>query len=269
LAAALPVFLPPIHYFQEGTRPMKLAALSFPLALLASVLWGPPPAALAQAPPVIRVLIFSGQNNHNWRETTPKLKAILTAGGRFTADVTEQPEPCDAAGLAKYDLILSDWNSWGKPADMKWPEATRAAFLDFVRNGKGFVAVHAGSSSFFDWEEYQQIAGAWWKLGQTGHGAPHRFTVQPVADHPITRGVEPFTTTDELWRKPGVHPAAKVLATGDDQPVALVTEFGQGRGFTLLLGHTAAFMETPGFQTLLRRGAEWAATGRIAANAAP
>lgn len=211
----------------------------------------------------LRALIFTGQNNHNWRETTPKLKAILETRGGFTVDVTEHPEQCDAATLAKYDVLVSDWNTWGQPPGTNWPDATRAAFLDFVRNGKGFVAVHAGSSSFFDWAEYQQIAGAWWELGQTGHGAPHRFTVKPVADHPIARGVPPFSTTDELWQKPGVHPAATVLATGDDQPVALVTEFGKGRGFTLLLGHSAAYMEVPGFQALLCNGVEWAATGQV------
>ncbi|HPM84464.1 MAG TPA: ThuA domain-containing protein [Candidatus Anammoximicrobium sp.] len=248
---------------------MKFAATSLSLALLAPLLWAAPPTLLAQTPPAIRVLIFTGQNNHNWRETTPKLKAILEAGGRFAVDVTEHPEQCDAAMLAKYDVLVSDWNTWGKPPGTNWPDATRAAFLDFVRNGKGFVAVHAGSSSFFDWAEYQQIAGAWWKLGQTGHGAPHEFSVKPVADHPITRGVQPFDTTDELWQKPGVHPAATVLATGDDQPVALVTEFGKGRGFTLLLGHSEAFMETPGFQTLLCRGVEWAASGQVTASTGP
>jgi HEAT repeat protein len=45
--------------------------------------------------------------------------------------------------------------------------------------------------------------------------------------------------------------------------VALATEFGQGRGFTLLLGHSAEFMNIPGFQTLLCRGTQWAATGQV------
>jgi len=35
----------------------------------------------AEAP--LHVLILSGENNHDWRETTPKLKSILTASGRF------------------------------------------------------------------------------------------------------------------------------------------------------------------------------------------
>ena len=223
--------------------------------------------ALATALPAaepLRVLILTGQNNHNWKETTPKLKEILTASGRFAVDITEHPEQCDAAAFAKYDVLLSNWNSWGKVAVTNWPAATKQAYLDFIRGGKGLVVVHAGASSFYDWPEYQQAGGASWKLGETGHGKPHEFTVK-FADpaHPITRGLEPFRTTDELWMKPGIHPAAKVLATAEDQPSALVTEFGKGRTFALLLGHNAEFMATPGFQSLLCRGAEWAATGNV------
>ena len=229
-----------------------LVALFLALGLLAGQ------SVAAEGP---RVLIFTGQNNHNWRETTPKLKAVLEAAGRFTIDVTEHPEQCDAAMLAKYDVVVSDWNTWGKAAVTAWSDATRAALLDFIRGGKGFVAVHAGSSSFFDWPEYQRIAGAWWQLGQTSHGKPHEFTVKPVGEHPITPGFEQFGTTDELWIKPA---STRRYGVGDaTPPIALVTELGKGRGFTLLLGHSAAFMDTPGFQVLFTRGVEWAATGRI------
>ena len=221
-------------------------------------------AGYAVAAPV-RVLILSGQNNHDWKKTTPVLQKILTDGGRFTVDMTEHPEQCDSAMFAKYDVILSNWNTFGKPAVTNWPAGTRAALLDFVRSGKGFVVVHAGSSSFYDWPEYQQLAGVSWKRGQTSHGKPHEFTVMPVAEHPITHGLDPFTTTDELWVKSGVETNAVVLATGDDQPVALVTWPGQGRGFTLLLGHSDTFMANSGFQTLLRRGVEWASTGKVSA----
>jgi uncharacterized protein len=211
----------------------------------------------------IRVLILTGQNNHNWRETTAKLQAILTASGRFTVDVTEHPEQCDAAMFARYDALLSNWNTWGKAGVTNWPAATREAYLDFLRGGKGLIVIHAGGSSFYDWPDYQQSAGASWKLGETHHDKPHEFTVKAAADHPVTLGLEPFKTTDELWMRPGVQPTAKVIATGDDQPLVMATEFGKGRTFTLLLGHSAAFMATPGFQTLLLRGTEWAATGNV------
>lgn len=232
---------------------------------------------LSAAEPMVRVLIFSGQNNHAWRQTTPKLKAILERTGRFTVDVTEHPENCDAATLQPYDVLLSNWNTFGKPVVTQWSPAMREAFLDFVRHGKGFVSVHAGSSSFYDWPEYQQLVGGSWKIGQTGHGPPHAFPVQLVAtQHPITRGLTNFVTTDELWAHTQLQPNIEILATafsapewkgsGRDEPVAFTTTFGSGRSFNLLLGHDLKGMNNPGFQQLLCRGTEWAATGKVSAH---
>jgi uncharacterized protein len=76
-----------------------------------------------------------------------------------------------------------------------------------------------------------------------------------------------------LWHRAGLQPGAKILATafsspekkgsGRDEPIALVTELGAGRGFNLLLGHDVRAMAAAGFQELLCRGTEWAATGRV------
>ena len=85
----------------------------------------------------IRVLIFSGQNNHDWKTTTPKLKAILADSERFKVDVTDHPDQSTTETLANYDLILSDWNAWGDAKVKDWPAATREAFLNFIRSGKG------------------------------------------------------------------------------------------------------------------------------------
>lgn len=226
------------------------------------------------AEPVVRVLILTGQNNHDWRATTPKLKSILESTGRFSVDVTEHPEQCDSATFAGYDVLLSNWNTYGEPSLTNWPPATRAAFLDFVRSGKGFVSVHAGSSSFYDWPEYQQLVGGSWKIGQTGHGPPHEFSVKIIApNHPITSGLSNFVTTDELWHRTALQANIEILATahsapewqgsGKDEPIAFTTRFGEGRTFNLLLGHNTKGMDSPGFQQLLCRGVEWAATGKV------
>lgn len=223
----------------------------------------------------LKVLLLSGLNNHNWRETTPCLKKTLEESGRFKVTTTDHPESLTPGDLDTYDVIVSDWNSWKKKAiEEQWSPALRKAYLDFVRNGKGHVVVHAGSCSFYKWPEYQQLCGFAWKLGQTGHGPRHSFRVKPTAvDHPITRGLEAFETTDELWNRPGVHPGVTVLTesfsakekrgTGNWEPSALVNVFGKGRNFALVLGHDAKAMSNPGFRTLLTRGTEWAATGEV------
>ena len=162
-----------------------------------------------------------------------------------------------------------------------WPEPFRNAVLEFVRNGGGFVVVHAGGTMFGDWTDFQKLIGATWGAG-TGHGAKHAFEVKFTdVPHPITQGLAPFKITDELWHRMVAQPDKQILATafsapeqggsGNDEPMVMVTQFGKGRGFNLVLGHDLQAIENPNFQTLLLRGTEWAATGRVtivSANAA-
>jgi type 1 glutamine amidotransferase len=254
-------------------------ALASGTASFEASLPGTGPGRSGAGPRPIRILILSGENNHDWKSTTPKLEAILKKSGRFHVEITETPALLTDRSLEPYDVVLSNWNVFGrKPAVAGWPDETRRAYLDFVRRGKGHVVVHAGSSSFPDWGEYSRLALASWKDGQTTHGPRHEFTVRiEDVSHPITAGMEPFRIFDELWNKPGISDGAKVLAssysapekegTGRWEPAVLAGRFGAGRSVTILLGHDPVSMDNPGFQALLCRGVEWAATGRVEAKA--
>ncbi len=236
-------------------------------------------ALAASGTGTIPVLILSGQNNHEWQETTPFLKQILEDTGRFSVDITEHPEQMSAEQLKPYAIIVSNWNAYGNRKGTalvtEWPKAAQAAYLNFVLEGKGHVVVHAGASSFYGWEAYQQlIGGASWKLGQTNHGPRHVFKVRTATDAPpIAKGIGAFYTHDELWNDTGIAKDATVIAeafsseehrgSGKWEPIAAVNPFGKGRNFTLLLGHDAISMANPGFRALLVRGTEWAATGQV------
>lgn len=232
----------------------------------------------------IRVLILTGSNNHNWRETTPKLQEIIEKAGGFTVDTTVPPSGLTRDNLQNYDVIVSDWNSWGrgsKEAEAAWTEAVRDAYLEFVRQGKGHVTIHAGGSSFYEgWPEYRNVALVFWNLGTTGHGRQHEFKVRiDKPDHAIVAGLKEFTIRDELWNKPGVVDGATVLASaysdkqkeprGTDQwePSVVIAEYGKGHCFATLLGHDAKIMDNEGFQQLLIRGVRWAAAGKATAGA--
>jgi type 1 glutamine amidotransferase len=221
----------------------------------------------------IRVLILSGQNNHDWRSTTPCLRQLLEHSGRFVVEVTEAPHTLVAADFAKTDVLLSNWNTFGAQAP-EWTAELRTAFVGFVREGKGLVSVHAGTSSFPEWTEYQDLVMGTWSLGQTGHGQVHAFAVTVVQpDHPVVRGLPEFWIEDELWHAVPLRAGTHVLASaysatetggsGRVEPVVLARSYGQGRSLTILLGHDRRAMLNPGFGTLLTRGAEWAATSTV------
>jgi type 1 glutamine amidotransferase len=233
----------------------------------------------ADEPSQLRVLLLSGQNNHDWRQTTPIIRGALEKCGRFVVDVTEHPERVTAETLSAYTVIVSNWNSFHRdepPPVVDWPPETRRAFVDFVRDGGGFVTVHAGGSSFYDdtWPTYHELVLARYGFGQTGHGVQHVFAVQiEDAEHPITCGMRDFFLHDELWHRPAVVSGATVLASafssteskgsGQYEPVAFVRRFGQGRCFATLLGHGPRALRNPAFASLLARGTEWAATGEV------
>ena len=246
-------------------RPIVRLALVF-LACLST-------AFSAETP--LKALVLSGDNNHNWKATTPVIVEALKASGRFDrVDVEENVPGMKPEAFAPYDVIVSNYNTFGsKRAAEIWDAATKKAFLDHIQKGHGLVIVHAGSSVFYDWPEFQALACGTWKDG-TNHGKIHVNRVTFTTEKsPITDGLQPFWTKDEYWQKTKLAPEAKALAevsplvsangSGKPETILLATEVAGGRGFALFLGHDVVAMSNPGFQTLLQRGAEWSATGKV------
>ena len=67
-----------------------------------------------QAAEKIKVLIVDGQNNHNWRSTTPVMKKTLESAGLFTVDVSTSPGGRDLSKwnpeFSKYGVVVSNYN---------------------------------------------------------------------------------------------------------------------------------------------------------------
>jgi len=271
--------------------PMK--TLFAALLLAASLLPG-------QAEP-LQTLIIDGQNNHDWKATTPVMTKVLEETGLFKVKVETAPEndgPELAAfkpDFAKYKVVVMNYNG------ALWGEATRKAFEEYVTAGGGLVVVHAADNSFPQWPAYNDMiaVGGWngrndksgaylrWKDGkqvadtQPGpvghHGPQHPYVLETRAPkHPIMAGLPPqwLHASDELYdymRGPAKN--ATILATtladkkfdgsGEHEAQLIVISYGKGRVFHLMIGHGTDAMKCVGFITLLQRGTEWAATGKV------
>ncbi|QDV09356.1 Trehalose utilization [Planctomycetes bacterium Poly30] len=239
----------------------------------------PSPAAVVQEATGIPVLVVSGENNHDWRWTTPSLVQILEEADLFDVVVTYEPakDLADADRLAGYAAVVLDYN--GK----RWGEAAETTFLDAVRHGLGVVVVHAADNHGPGWIEYEKLVGDLWREG-TGHGRFHPFNIEMTdRDHPVTHSLPDIVMhPDELYhRLVNVHGVdRRVLATamsdpdtggtGSAEPMVLVKSYGDGRIFHTPLGHVwsnsapqqASHRDTQ-FRGLLTRGTEWAATGTV------
>jgi type 1 glutamine amidotransferase len=244
---------------------------SFALCFLSIILVAT--CAEAQTTPAkLKVLIVTGFDVgvHNWRDTTQQTAAILEKTGRFEVKICEDVGIFESSSLASYDVVVLNYGFWTAPDPS---DKAKAALLDYVKGGKGLVALHFASSSFQDWGDYQEMLGRYWKKGTGGHGPRGKFTVNiKQSEHPITRGLPDFEADDELYAKLNGDAKIEVLATADSdwsnqvEPIVFVKPYGKGRVVHNVLGHDNRARENPAFQTLLCRGVEWAATGTVTAD---
>jgi type 1 glutamine amidotransferase len=250
---------------------MGLALLALPFRL-----------SSAEEGKAIKVLLITGDHGHAWKETTPFIKDVLTKAG-MKVDVTETPsKDLTPENLAKYDVLFLNYKDTPKGSpESRWSDENKKAFTEAVQGGKGLVVYHHASSAFvggseFDKEFEKVIAGGWRKQGN--HGKRHEFKVTiRKDDHPITKGMpEEFAhSNDELYQNSVMLKDSIVLATAfsdknidtknsdKHEPVVWVANYGKGRVCENVLGHDVAAMKSLGFQTLLIRGVEWAATGDV------
>ena len=266
------------------------------------LLAGLPPARAAGP---IRAMILDGEQGgpyHAWQQTTPYLKKMLEETKVFQVDVvTAPPAGSDFSSFkpewTKYGVVIANYDA----PDERWPDDLKASFEKYVRNGGGFVSVHAADNAFPKWAAYNLMIGIggwrgrdeksgpywYWKDGKVisdtspgsagAHGAriPYRV-VNRVTDHPVTKGLPPawMHVADELYAKlrgPGEEMTVLSTAysppdnhgTGRDEPILLALSYGKGRVFHTVMGHDLAALNCVGFIATYQRGAEWAATGKV------
>lgn len=221
---------------------------------------------------VIRVLILSGKNNHQWKQTEAVLLNICQAQESLHAEICTRPDTLSLETLQQYDVLLNNWNSWPEN-EVRWSESTEDGLLEFIRRGGGLITFHASSSTFYQWDEFREISTASWEEN-THHGKMSPVKVEfHIHDHPLTRGLSDFYIYDELWIDARSNEKFTTLAyavneeltdtSGEKQAALMVAEYGNGRILHTILGHNARAMRNTGFETLLIRGIEWAARGQV------
>ena len=221
-----------------------------------------------------KALIVTGQNNHNWKASSPVLKQLLEQTGLFSANIALTPEKKGDMttfnpDFSKYDVVVLDYNG------DSWSEKTKTAFVDFVSNGGGAVIFHGADNAFPEWKEFNLMAGlgGWGgrnekdgpyvyynndkmvidtAAGRGGsHGKRSEFEVRiRSTEHPITKGlpVRWVHGSDELYSElRGPAKNMEILATamsqknaggsGRHEPTLMTISYGKGRIFHTVLGH--------------------------------
>lgn len=244
------------------TTSMAVAMLTASLALSAD-----DPQARPAGGPMrqAKVLVLTGNEypGHPWKETAPLLAKFLAEDKRLVTEVNADPKFLASPKLHEYHTIVLNYMNWESPDP---GEEARANFKKFVEGGKGLVLVHFACGAFQAWPEFANLAGRVWDPKLRGHDPHGKFTVEITeVRHPITRGMKPFETVDELYtclrgEKPiEVLAQAKSKVDGKYYPMAFVHAYGKGRVFHSVLGHDAKALSPVPVQELFRRGTAWTA----------
>jgi uncharacterized protein len=245
----------------------------------------------------LKALIIDGQSNHGiWPKTTAMMKDYLEQTGLFTVDVERTAmawvgphndndpslgkekrlllleqypagsrkvtsvndpvtDPDFKPDFSKYDLVISNFGWKAAP----WPKETQTALEKYVKNGGGFLLVHAADNSFGDWVEFNKMIGmgAWGDRNEKSgpyvyyndanqlvrdttkgtagsHGKQYEFMITTRdQSHPITKGMPAqwLHAQDEMYdRLRGPAENMKILATAYSDEAGNASPFSPLRG---------------------------------------
>jgi len=195
-------------------------------------------------------VVLSNYNGQAWPETVQAdlLKFVGNGGGLVIIHAANNAFP--------------EWSEWNKLIGLGWRDNKFGDRVTVDESGKPIRT------------EKGQGPGA-------GHGPQHEFVIDVhEPEHPVMQGMPLhwLHTNDELYhgqRGPGadMHILASALSskekggTGDREPMIWWIPYGKGRVFTTVMGHVGGkdtrAIRCVGFITVMNRGCEWAATGKV------
>lgn len=244
---------------------MRMLAGLIGLSILVAGCNGDPDGEPGSQIELKEVLVVTGIDypGHKWNLTAPVLIDAISRDGRLAVTVTEDPNDLARLDLSDYDALVLHFMDWEVPDP---GPVARTNLKNFVRSGGGLVLVHFACGAFQEWDEFGVLAGRAWDPNLRGHDPHGTFTVEIAdAEHPITRGLTAFETTDELYTCLAGETPIHILATArskvdqKDYPIAFVLQYGKGKVFHCVLGHDVEALDNPSVGELFRRGTAWTA----------
>lgn len=135
-------------------------------------------------------------------------------------------------------------------------------FMEYVKNGGGFLSVHSGNTSKEN-DPYTDFIGNFFVT----HPPRCDVEIKITGKHPVTEGVKDFTIRDEHYEIVVTAEDAQQLfqtlsETGGVQTGGYIREIGKGRICVLTPGHILSVWHHREFQKLLINAIDWC-VGRI------
>jgi len=240
------------------------------------------------------VLLFGNTNGFRHgdaiKEGSPILAAIAEGLG-YNAVVSEDPAMLDPDKAKDWNLILfnnttgdclaekklvkEDVDKDGKKKPVYQTTARpdrRKALIDRVKEGAGWIGIHAAADCLYDCKEYNEMVNGWF----SGHpwSGKVRVTIEEP-DHPLMKpfGKGPWEVVDEIYQFRNYdrtsarilmsiyRPSVEVARGGRkdrDYATCWIRLFGKGRVMYQAHGHGGNVFKMPEYQEHMKLAMQWA-----------
>ncbi|KRQ97894.1 trehalose utilization [Bradyrhizobium jicamae] len=217
-----------------------------------------------------RILYFTHSAGYR-HDVIPLSSAVLTQlgtnSGAFDVTATEDVSEFSTENLQRYAAVI-----FYTSGELPMSGDQKAALLNFVRSGRGFLGVHSATDTFYAWPDYLDLVGGYFD-GHPWHQAVTIDVVDP-SDASVAFLGNSLQVEDEIYQiRDFDDRGSRVLLrldpnsvdlgkTGVHQrsygwPLAWKRTYGEGRVFYTALGHEASVWRDARYQQILTNAILW------------
>jgi len=224
----------------------------------------------------MRVLLICDDYWHPGQVPIDGAEPLKSQGFQF--DVITDAKDFNPETLGDYPaVLLSKCDQVSRQDESSWKtDAVQQAFVDYVENGGGLLAIHTGTVAGKHTEKLDRLLGC--RFAFHPNNCP--VTVQPVKPHAVTEGVGMFCETDEHYRLELLAEDADILIASYSPPQGEASKYeedpyrntqawigpagyvrsqGKGRVCVLTPGHLLPVWLNREYQRTLSNALRWCA----------
>lgn len=205
----------------------------------------------------MKVLVFCGDH---WHPPRIAREGLSTLGGtEFTFDWMEDTRDWSAEIMGSYPLVILTKSDNISATDRTgWmTDAVQAAFLDYVRQGNGLLAIHSGTAEYENKPVLRGLLGGVF----AHHPEQCPVTMHPQEGHALSVGSSAFTLKDEHYFMTMDDAQADIFMSTKsmhgEQPGAWRRVDGSGHVAVLTPGHNREVWLHPSYQALILNSLRW------------
>lgn len=227
-------------------------------------------ASIAAERPKLLYITTTADFHHDACEySIPIIQKLAEASGAFDVVVSDKTDLISRASLASFAGVCFS-NTTGDRDKFPLSEENRNALIDAIKGGTAFVAIHAASDTYKDWEPFSEM------LGGSFNGHPWNEEIEIEIEDPSHPSASMLPSrwalADEIYTFKNysrdkchvIMSMAKESEKGKgnradgDYALAWAKMCGAGRVFYTALGHRHEVWDNPLFQQHLLGGIQWA-----------